>query len=68
MDGGKDGHSVFSYYLIKSLVNNQNQFFDASQLYNDIKVAVINNSTQTPGFSPIINTGDEGGQFIFIKK
>ncbi len=68
MDGGKEGHSVFSYYLIKSLTNNQNQFFDASQLYNDIKVAVINNSTQTPGFSPIVNTGDEGGQFIFIKK
>lgn len=68
MDGGKDGHSVFTYYLLKSLINNQNQFFDASQLYNDLKVAVINNSNQTPGFSPIINTGDEGGQFIFIKK
>ncbi len=68
MDGGKDGHSVFSYYLLKSLSNNENQFFDASQLYNDLKVAVINNSNQTPGFSPIVNTGDEGGQFIFIKK
>jgi uncharacterized repeat protein (TIGR01451 family) len=68
MDGGKDGHSVFSYYLLKSLTNNENQFFDASQLYNDLKVAVINNSNQTPGFSPIVNTGDEGGQFIFIKK
>jgi hypothetical protein len=68
MDGGKDGHSVFAYYLLKSLGNNENQFFDASQLYNDLKVAVINNSNQTPGFSPIVNTGDEGGQFIFIKK
>lgn len=68
MDGGKDGHSVFSYYLLKSLTNNENQFFDASQLYNDLKVAVINNSNQTPGFNPIVNTGDEGGQFIFIKK
>ncbi|MBI9065780.1 MAG: caspase family protein [Salinivirgaceae bacterium] len=68
MDGGKDGHSVFTYYLLKSLTNNENQFFDASQLYNDLKVAVINNSNQTPGFSPIVNTGDEGGQFIFIKK
>jgi len=68
MDGGKDGHSVFTYYLLKSLSTNQNQFFDASQLYNDIRVAVINNSNQTPAYSPIINTGDEGGQFIFIKK
>jgi len=68
MDGGKDGHSVFTYYLLKSLSSNQNQFFDASQLFNDIKIAVVNNSNQTPAFSPIINTGDEGGQFIFIKK
>ena len=68
MDGGKDGHSVFTYYLLKSLNSNQNKFFDASQLFNDIKVSVINNSNQTPGFSPIVNTGDEGGQFIFIKK
>lgn len=68
MDGGKEGHSVFTYYLLKSLGSNQNKFFDASQLFNDIKVAVINNSNQTPGFSPIVNTGDEGGQFIFIKK
>ncbi len=68
MDGGKDGHSVFTYYLLKSLSSNQNQFFDASQLFNDIKIAVVNNSNQTPAYSPIINTGDEGGQFIFIKK
>jgi hypothetical protein len=68
MDGGRDGHSVFTYYLLKSLENNQNKFFDASQLYNDLKIAVINNSDQTPVFSPIINTGDEGGQFIFIRK
>lgn len=68
MDGGKEGHSIFTYYLLKSLTNNQNQFFDGSQLYNDLKVPVINNSNQTPGFSPIVNTGDEGGQFIFVKK
>jgi len=68
MDGGKDGHSVFTYYLLKSLTTNQNQFFDASQLFNDLKIAVVNNSNQTPMFSPIVNTGDEGGQFIFIRK
>lgn len=68
MDGGKEGHSVFTYYLLRSLTNNRNQFFDASQLYNDLKIAVINNSNQTPMYSPIINTGDEGGQFIFIRK
>ncbi|PCH95322.1 MAG: hypothetical protein COB85_04655 [Bacteroidetes bacterium] len=68
MDGGRDGHSVFAYYLLKSLNNNQSEFFDASELYNSIRIPVINNSVQSPKFQPIKNTGDEGGQFVFIKK
>jgi hypothetical protein len=68
MDGGKEGHSVFAYYLLKTLESNQSKYFDASQLYTKIKIPVINNSEQTPKFSPIKNAGDEGGQFIFIKK
>ena len=68
MDGGKDGHSVFTYYLLKTLVTNTNKYFDAGQLYEQIKIPVVNNSDQSPQFSAIKNTGDEGGQFIFIKK
>lgn len=68
MDGGKNGHSVFAYYFLKSLNENENKFFDAGQLYNSIKIPVVNNSDQTPKLSPIKDTGDEGGQFIFIKK
>ncbi|MBI2969023.1 MAG: caspase family protein, partial [Bacteroidetes bacterium] len=68
MDGGRDGHSVFAYYLLKELKNNQSKFFDASQLYSNIKIGIINNSTQTPQFNPIRDVGDEGGQFIFIRK
>jgi hypothetical protein len=68
MDGGKDGHSIFSYFLLKSLNGNDKKYFDVGQLYNDIKIAVINNSNQTPLLNPIKDTGDEGGQFIFIKK
>ncbi len=68
MDGGRDGHSVFAYYLLKSLRNNDKRFFDAFSLYNDIRIPVINNSTQSPIFQPIKNTGDEGGQFLFIRK
>ena len=68
MDGGRDGHSVFTYYFLKSLKNNENKYFDASQLYNSVKIPVTNNSEQFPKLSPIKNTGDEGGQFIFIKK
>ena len=68
MDGGRDGHSVFAYYLLKSLNNNQSEFYDSSELYNSIRIPVINNSVQSPKFQPIKNTGDEGGQFVFIKK
>ena len=68
MDGGRDGHSVFAYYLIKSLENNDYKYFDAGQLFSKIKIPIVNNSEQTPNFSAIKNTGDEGGQFIFITK
>lgn len=68
MDGGKDGHSVFAYYLLKTLETNQNKYLDITQVYNNLKVPVINNSDQTPRLDPIKNTGDEGGQFIFMKK
>ena len=68
MDGGRDGHSVFTYYFLKSLTNNENKYFDASKLYNSVKIPVTNNSDQFPKLKPIKNTGDEGGQFIFIKK
>ena len=68
MDGGKNGHSVFAYYLLKSLNENESRFMDASQVYEKIKIPVVNNSDQTPKLAPLKDTGDEGGQFIFIKK
>lgn len=68
MDGGKDGHSIFAYYFLKALTNNNNKFYDANQLYSNIKIPVTNNSEQSPQFQAIKNAGDEGGQFIFIKK
>jgi len=68
VDGGQDGHSVFAYYFLKVLRNNSSKYYDASQLYNDIKIPVVNNSNQSPQFQSIKNTGDEGGQFLFIRK
>jgi WD40 repeat protein len=68
LDGGREGHSVFAYYLLKALDNNVKQYYDASQLFDNIKIPVINNSDQSPQFNAIKNAGDEGGQFIFLKK
>ena len=68
MDKGKNGHSVFAYYFLKALNNNDQKYYDAGQLFNYLKIPVVNNSYQTPVYNPISNTGDEGGQFVFIKK
>ena len=67
MDAGSDGHSVFAYYFLKSLSENGSTYYDASQLYNNLYIPVVNNSEQTPMFRPVRNTGDEGGQFIFFQ-
>lgn len=68
MDGGKDGHSVFAYYLLKALKENSSEMMDASQIFEKLKIPVYNNSDQSPDFKPISKSGDEGGQFIFMKK
>ncbi len=68
MDGGKDGHSVFTYYMLKALKENAQKYIDATQLFDAIKIPVVNNSSQAPKFSHIKNTGDEGGEFVFFKK
>jgi WD40 repeat protein len=68
LDGGKEGHSIFAYYLLKSLNSNSKKYYDASQLFDNIKIPVLNNSDQSPQFNAIKNAGDEGGQFIFLKK
>jgi hypothetical protein len=67
-DSGKEGHSIFTYYLLKSLKENKSRYLDATQLFNDFRIAVTNNSDQIPLLQVVRETGDEGGQFIFVKK
>ena len=68
LDKGKDNHSIFAYYFLQALKNNSEKYYDAGQLFDFLKIPVVNNSYQTPAYSPIRNAGDEGGQFIFIMK
>jgi hypothetical protein len=68
LDRGKDNHSIFAYYFLQALKNNTEKYFDAGQVFERLKIPVINNSYQTPTYSPIRNAGDEGGQFIFVMK
>lgn len=61
--------SVFIQYLVKKLEENKDKYLSEEQLFSQFKTAVINNSPgQVPQFGTILNTGDEGGNFIFIRK
>ncbi|MEO9484191.1 MAG: caspase family protein [Ekhidna sp.] len=62
--------SVFIEYLLKNLINNQSPLLSADQLFRHFKTAVINNSPngQVPQYGPISQAGDEGGDFIFLKR
>jgi hypothetical protein len=60
--------SVFFQYLIKNLKENTNEYLSAEELFSKMRMAVINNSSNVPQFGTIQNVGDEGGDFIFIKK
>ena len=56
---GKDGHSVFAYYLLKSLSNNNNNMYDASQLFDAIKIPVVKQLitvTKLPTYQSILVT------------
>jgi hypothetical protein len=62
--------SVFITYLLKNLVNNEQPLLSAEDLFRIFKIAVINNSPngQVPQYGAIGQVGDEGGDFIFLKK
>jgi hypothetical protein len=62
--------SVFIEYMVKRLQLNKDKYLSSEQLFASFKTAVINNSanSQIPQFGEIRETGDEGGDFIFIKK
>ena len=60
--------SVFLDYLTKRLDNNNEKYFTSLELFYQLRVPVMNNSKNTPQYGTIQNTGDEGGEFIFIRK
>ena len=62
--------SVFIEYLVKRLKQNNKKYLSSEQLFASFKTAVINNSSngQVPQFGEVKSTGDEGGDFIFIRK
>lgn len=62
--------SVFVKYMIKRLAENKDPFISSESLFSSFRQAVINNSPngQVPQYGEIKETGDEGGDFIFIHR
>ncbi len=60
--------SVFFQYLIKRLKENQTEYLTSQSLFDSFKQAVINNSQIVPQDGVITDTGDEGGDFVFIRR
>lgn len=65
-DAGTGGHSVFAYQLIKELRKNDKRYISTLEIYTRIASVVGNNSEQMPLCRPIRNTGDQGGEFVFV--
>ena len=62
--------SVFFKYLSFALKKNRRDFLTATDLFSKIRKRIIAESPvhQKPQFGAILETEDEGGDFIFIKK
>jgi hypothetical protein len=60
--------SVFMKYLLKSLNENENKYLPSEDLFDDVRLAMKNNSTSKPLYGEIQNVGDEGGNFVMIRK
>ncbi len=68
--------SVFLEYLIKRLQENKETYKTAMELFSSLQSAVINNSPvvdkdgarPTPQYGVIQEAGDEGGDFIFVRR
>lgn len=60
--------SVFFDYFLKTLKDNKSNYLSSQKLFDSFRSNVINNTLQVPQDGIISETGDEGGDFIFIKR
>ncbi|MCK5719956.1 MAG: caspase family protein, partial [Thiomargarita sp.] len=66
-DGRNGQHSLFATPLIEGLKKFQNAF-TAQELFFYIQQKVAGNSSQIPGINFIIDSGHEGGDFVFERQ
>jgi len=64
-DQGKGGHSIFAYFFLKTLRENEDPYLVPSHIYDQLAPLVGRNAEQQPRSEPLQGAGDEGGQFVF---
>ena len=68
-DAGFGNNSVFSYFLVNTLKNNQKPFLVPSNIFPDIKAGVAENAEQFPQFGSLKGTGgQQGGELVLFLK
>jgi len=65
-DSGSEGHSIFAYQLIKALKKNDQPYITTQEICGRIAPIIANNSEQQPLCSPVRDSGDQGGGFVFV--
>lgn len=67
-DGLVGDYSPYAKSIVSFLTHNNYEAFAVSDLIYHTNRVTTYNSSQTPIGGPIFETGDEGGEFLFIKK
>lgn len=60
--------SIFLRLLVSRLKDNKLDYLPSNKLYSSFNESVMNNSKSTPQYGVIQECGDDGGEFIFIKR
>ncbi|MBN1106534.1 MAG: DUF1566 domain-containing protein [Deltaproteobacteria bacterium] len=69
VDGGRDGHSLFAYYFIKALEENQREIIDLENLFHGrVWKPVTEIGGQRPSVGRLKTPMDEDGQFVLELK
>ena len=63
---GFDGHSMFAYFFLSALRNPSRSWTDSTQIFNQIKVDLANNTHQVPQQGVIFGAGHERGEFFLF--
>ncbi len=61
-------NSAFLKHLVNRLEENTLGYITAEELFSSFKQEVINSTTTVPQYGDIKDTGDQGGDFIFVRK